>query len=113
MEKNIKKNVYICVTESPCCTAEINTTLQINYTTIKEKTKTGFFFQGDHGVDARCFSGCIQTHAGFLSIPSEELCLPPVEEPVLPEGSDSRLSELFTFLNFLPLLFPCQIILPI
>ena len=27
MEKNIKKNVYICKTESLCCTAEINTTL--------------------------------------------------------------------------------------
>ena len=22
-----KKNVYICITESPCCTVEINTTL--------------------------------------------------------------------------------------
>ena len=31
-EKNMKKNVYICITESLCCTAEINTTLQINYT---------------------------------------------------------------------------------
>ena len=25
--KNMKKNVYICITESICCTAEINTTL--------------------------------------------------------------------------------------
>ena len=27
MEKNIKKNVYICMTGSLCYTAEINTTL--------------------------------------------------------------------------------------
>ena len=25
MKKNMKKNVYICITESLCCTAEINT----------------------------------------------------------------------------------------
>ena len=35
MEKNMIKNVYICITESLCCTAEINTTLEINYTSIK------------------------------------------------------------------------------
>ena len=29
--------VYICITESLCCTPETNTTLQINYTSIKEK----------------------------------------------------------------------------
>ena len=42
MEKNMKKNVYICTTESLCCTAEINT-LQINYISKKlekeEQTK--------------------------------------------------------------------------
>ena len=40
MEKNMKKNIYICVciTESLHCTAEINTTLLINYTSIQ------FFF---------------------------------------------------------------------
>ena len=27
MEKNMKENIYICITESLCCTAEINTTL--------------------------------------------------------------------------------------
>ena len=27
MEKNMKKNMYICITKSLCCTAEINTTL--------------------------------------------------------------------------------------
>ena len=32
------KTVYI--TESLCCTAEINTTLDINFTSIKEKKKT-------------------------------------------------------------------------
>ena len=26
-KENFKKNVYICITESLCCTAEINTTL--------------------------------------------------------------------------------------
>ena len=36
MEKNIKKNVYICRTETLCCTAEINTTLYINYILIKK-----------------------------------------------------------------------------
>ena len=39
MEKNIKKNVYTCITESLCCTAEINTTLYINYASIKNKLK--------------------------------------------------------------------------
>ena len=42
--KNMNKNAYICVTESLCCRAEINTTLQINYTSVKKKrenTKTG------------------------------------------------------------------------
>ena len=33
--KNRKKNAYICITESICCEAEINTTLYINYTSIK------------------------------------------------------------------------------
>ena len=38
MEKSIlKKNVYICITESLCCIAEINTTLLDNYTSIKKK----------------------------------------------------------------------------
>ena len=39
MEKNIKNNVYICVyiTESLFYTAEINTTLWTNYTSIKKK----------------------------------------------------------------------------
>ena len=36
MEKNIKKRMYICITESLCCIAEINTTLQINYISIKK-----------------------------------------------------------------------------
>ena len=35
MEKNMKKNVCMCVTESLCCPAEINTTLSINYTSVK------------------------------------------------------------------------------
>ena len=35
--RECKKNVYIHTTESLCCTAEINTTLQIDYTSIKKK----------------------------------------------------------------------------
>ena len=31
MEKNIKKNVYICKIESPCCTAEINIINQLYF----------------------------------------------------------------------------------
>ena len=31
----MKKNLYICITESLCHVAEINTTLSINYTAIK------------------------------------------------------------------------------
>ena len=27
MKKNIQKNVYMCITESLCCKAEMNTTL--------------------------------------------------------------------------------------
>ena len=33
--KECEKNIDICITESLCCTAEINTTLCINYTSIK------------------------------------------------------------------------------
>ena len=29
--------IYICITESLCCTPETSATLQINYTSIKEK----------------------------------------------------------------------------
>ena len=37
---NGKKNVYACTTESLCCTAESNTALQINYTSVtKQKRK--------------------------------------------------------------------------
>ena len=36
MENNMKKNVYICITEPLFCTAEINTTLWINCTSIKK-----------------------------------------------------------------------------
>ena len=36
-----KKDIYICIriTESLCCAAEINTTLEINYTSVKFKKK--------------------------------------------------------------------------
>ena len=41
MEKNLKMNIYIyvCVTETLCCTPETDTTLKINYTSIN------FFFK--------------------------------------------------------------------
>ena len=32
MEKNLKENRHIHITESPCCTFETNTTLEMNYT---------------------------------------------------------------------------------
>ena len=32
----MNKNVYICINESLCCTAVINTTLEFNYTSIKK-----------------------------------------------------------------------------
>ena len=37
--KEYKKNVHICITESLCCTAEINTTLLINYTSILKNVR--------------------------------------------------------------------------
>ena len=36
--------IYICITESLCCTAEINTTLQINYNSIKNFLKISWGF---------------------------------------------------------------------
>ena len=39
MEKNILKNVCICITESLNCIAEIDTTLCINYTSVKRMLK--------------------------------------------------------------------------
>ena len=33
----MKKDCYICITESLCCTVIINKTLYINYTSIKKK----------------------------------------------------------------------------
>ena len=35
----MKNYIYMYITESLFCTAEINTTLQINYTSIKKKIK--------------------------------------------------------------------------
>ena len=35
--KEYEKKIYICITESLCCTPEINTTLEINYTSINNK----------------------------------------------------------------------------
>ena len=34
------KNIHVCITESLCCTAEINTTLYIKYTWIKSQKQT-------------------------------------------------------------------------
>ena len=35
LECSGKKQIYVCITESLCCTPETNTTLLINYTSIK------------------------------------------------------------------------------
>ena len=38
-------DIYLCITESLCCTAEINTTLKINSTSVKQinkQTASGF-----------------------------------------------------------------------
>ena len=45
MMENIKKNIYICITESLCYIPEINTTLWINRISIKINKRAGF--QGD------------------------------------------------------------------
>ena len=50
MKKNIKKNVYMLITESLCCTAEISTTLQINYSSIKNYENKKFTSKGKHIV---------------------------------------------------------------
>ena len=55
MKTNVKKNVYICKTESLCCAPEVNTTLKINYTSKKKPNKqttlkcleAGFLFYVD------------------------------------------------------------------
>lgn len=39
MEKTLKKDVYVCVTESLCCTTEINTVHQLYFIKIKLKKK--------------------------------------------------------------------------
>ena len=39
MENNIKKNAHVCITESLCCIAEVNTTLLSQPTSIKLKIK--------------------------------------------------------------------------
>ena len=41
-----KKYVFtdMCITESPCCTPETNTILQINYISIKIKKKKNYLF---------------------------------------------------------------------
>ena len=44
MEKGLKGNVYMCITEPHCWTAEMNTMLDINYTSIKNKKKDGQFW---------------------------------------------------------------------
>ena len=40
MKTNVKKNVYICKTESLCCAPAVNTTLKINYTSKTKQNKT-------------------------------------------------------------------------
>ena len=40
MEKNLKKDACMCITDLLCCTPEANTTLLINYTPLKNKQTT-------------------------------------------------------------------------
>ena len=40
--------MYICITESLCCTAEISTTSQINCTSIKQIKKTNYLKKNRH-----------------------------------------------------------------
>ena len=40
MEKNLKKDACMCITDLLCCTPEANTTLLINYTPLKNKHTT-------------------------------------------------------------------------
>ena len=47
MEKNIKKNVCMCITELSCCISEINTTLKVNYTSIKKDFRGKMFSNSD------------------------------------------------------------------
>ena len=42
MGKSMKNKKYICIAESLCCTAGINTTLYINYASIKIIIKVHF-----------------------------------------------------------------------
>ena len=44
MEKDIKKDVHICITESFSYTAESNTTLLINCTSIKKFLKVKWYW---------------------------------------------------------------------
>ena len=39
MQKNMKKNVYVCITESLGYTVTINTTLKTDYTSVKQIKK--------------------------------------------------------------------------
>ena len=57
MEKNIFKNVCICVTESLSCTAEMNTTLCINYTSVKRMLKLKKKKASSYLVGIICYSG--------------------------------------------------------
>ena len=42
----MKNNIYKCISESRCCTVEMNTTWQINYTSIKLKKKNNQVLSG-------------------------------------------------------------------
>lgn len=45
MENNTKKYICVCRSESLCCTAQINTTLEINYISIKRKKNFLLFWK--------------------------------------------------------------------
>ena len=57
--------MYVCVTESLCYAAVINTTLKINYTSIK---KLNNFTRGS--PISKCSNGTIKTWSSFTGISS-------------------------------------------
>ena len=80
MEKNIKKNVYICVyiTESLFYTAEINTTLWTNYTSIKKKKSLTCKFLLNPDLVTSCL------RKGISAQPSRPTWRPPEAKQTFP-----------------------------
>ena len=87
MEKNMKKNIYIytCISESLCCTAEINIINQISFNKnkllkikkIRKKHKEGLGMQEQEKTDSYCPSlPHVVTIKEFQVLLSSIICLP-------------------------------------